>query len=184
MQGVITAAPVIETQRLRLRGHRVEDFADCAAMWADPEVVRYIGGRPFSAEESWSKILRYAGLWPLLGYGYWAIEEKASGRFVGEAGFADFRREIVPSLDGMPEAGWVLAPWSHAKGFATEAMRAALAWGDRNLGVAETVCIILPEHTASIRVAGKCGYEQAGMATYKGHHTSLFRRPTPGGKES
>lgn len=170
------AAPVIETERLRLRGHRVDDFGDVAAMWADPAVVRYIGGRPFSAEESWSKILRYAGLWPLLGYGYWAIEEKATGRFAGEAGFADFRREIEPPLDGMPEAGWVLATWAHGQGFATEAVRATLAWADRRLGGRRTACIVDPEHAASVRVALKCGYREFARATYKGQPTVMLRR--------
>jgi len=170
------AVPVIETARLRLRGHRAADFADCAAMWADPTVVRHIGGRPFSAEETWGKMLRYAGLWSLLGYGYWAIEERASDRYVGEAGFADFRREIEPSFDGMPEAGWVLASWSHGQGFATEAVRAALAWGDRHFGARPTACIIVPEHAASIRVAQKCGYREFVQATYKGHATVMFRR--------
>lgn len=174
--GVSTAAPVMETARLRLRGHRIEDLGDVAAMWGDPEVVRHIGGRPFSTEESWSKILRYAGLWPLLGYGYWAIEERASGRFVGEAGFADFRREIEPSFDGMPEAGWVLASWAHGKGFATEAVSAAVAWADRHLGGRQTACIIVPAHAASIRVAEKCGYREFVRATYKGHETVMFRR--------
>ena len=61
------AAPTLETPRLALRAHRRDDFAACAAMWADPEVVRHIGGRTFSAEESWSRLLRYGGLWTLLG---------------------------------------------------------------------------------------------------------------------
>ena len=102
--------PIVETARLRLRGHRAEDFDDCAAMWADPSVVRHIGGRPFPAEETWTKILRYAGLWALLGFGYWAVEEKASGRYVGDVGLADFKRDVQPSFDGAPEIGWALAP--------------------------------------------------------------------------
>ena len=60
---------------------------------------RALGGQPFAAEDVWSKLLRYAGHWALLGFGYWAIEEKSSGRFVGEAGFADFKRAIEPSFD-------------------------------------------------------------------------------------
>jgi len=52
------SVPPLETARLRLRGHRVEDFAACAAMWADPVVTRYIGGRPFTAEEVWTRLLR------------------------------------------------------------------------------------------------------------------------------
>src|SRR4051794_241975 len=98
-----------------MRGHCVEDFAACAAMWTDPEVTRHIGGRAFSAEESWAKLMRYVGHWALLGYGFWVIEERASGRFAGEAGFADFRRDIRPSLDDTPEIGWVLAPWAHGR---------------------------------------------------------------------
>jgi RimJ/RimL family protein N-acetyltransferase len=171
----MTAAPVVETARLRLRGHRAEDFADCAAMWADAAVVRHIGGRPFPAEETWSKILRYAGLWPLLGFGYWAIEETASGRFVGDVGFADFKREMHPSFAGAPEIGWALAPWSHGRGYATEAAGAAVAWGDRRFG-AVTVCMIAPGNAASIRVAEKCGYHAYARTAYKGEPTILFRR--------
>ena len=59
-------------------------------MWADPQVTRFIGGKTLTEEESWTKFLRYAGLWPFLGFGYWVVEEKASLAFVGEIGFADF----------------------------------------------------------------------------------------------
>jgi len=120
------AVPVIDTDRLTLRGHRLEDFSACAAMWGDSEVTRYIGGKPFSPEEVWTKVLRYVGHWSLLGFGYWVIQEKLSGRFVGEVGFADFKRDIKPSLEGVPEIGWVLASWASGKGLATEAVRAAV----------------------------------------------------------
>ena len=97
--------PILETERLRLRGHRRDDFAASAAMWADPIVTRYIGGKPLSPEEAWGKMLRYAGLWSLLGYGYWAVEERASGEFAGELGFADLKRDIEPSLGDTAGAG-------------------------------------------------------------------------------
>ena len=48
-------------------------------MWSDAEVTRFIGGKPLSGEEVWARILRYAGHWSMLGYGYWLIEEKATG---------------------------------------------------------------------------------------------------------
>jgi RimJ/RimL family protein N-acetyltransferase len=60
------------------------------------------------------RLLRYVGHWAVLGFGYWVVEEKASGEFVGETGFADYRREMKPSLDGAPEIGWVLTPRFHA----------------------------------------------------------------------
>ena len=138
-------APTLETPRLILRAHTLDDFSECAAMWASPIVTRHIGGRAFTAEESWSRLLRYAGHWRLLGFGYWAIVERGSTRFVGEVGFADFHRDITPSFDGAPEAGWVLAPWSYGQGFATEALGAATAWIDAALDPDRTVCIIDPE---------------------------------------
>ena len=169
-------APLIATERLTLRAHRVEDFAACAALWADPGVVRHIGGRPFSAEETWTKLLRYAGLWPLLGFGYWAIEEKASGGFVGELGFADFKRDIEPPLGDRPELGWALASRVHGRGYATEAVSAVLAWGDAALGRRQTVCLISPDNLPSLRVAARAGYRELQRTTYKGQPTIIFAR--------
>jgi RimJ/RimL family protein N-acetyltransferase len=169
-------APTIETDRLILRAHRVDDFGACAAMWADPVVTRYIGGKPSTAQQSWSRILQYAGLWSLLGFGYWAIEEKATGTFIGELGFADFKRDIDPPFDGMPELGWALAPHAHGKGYATEAVRAAVAWGDANLVATRTACMISPENTASISVAKKCGYREYARTMYNTALTILFSR--------
>jgi RimJ/RimL family protein N-acetyltransferase len=168
--------PLIETERLKLRGHRLEDFIDCAAMWADPEVTRYIGGKPFSEEEVWARFLRYVGHWSLMGFGYWAIEERATGSFTGELGFADLKRDIEPSIKGVPEVGWVLASQAHGKGYATEALRAAVAWGEAHFGQTRTVCIIRPENLKSIRVAEKCGYREFRRTTYKEHPTIMFAR--------
>ena len=49
---------------------------------------------------------------------------------MGEAGRAEFQREMTPSIAGVPEVGWVLSPQFHGKGYGTEAVRAACAWGD------------------------------------------------------
>jgi RimJ/RimL family protein N-acetyltransferase len=171
-----TVAPVLTTPRLTLRPHAVSDFPDCAALWADPAVVRHIGGKPFTREEVWARLLRYAGHWSLLGFGFWVVRETASSRFVGEVGLADFHREIEPSFDGAPEAGWVLAPWSHGKGFATEAVRAVLAWAETNLSAQRTVCMIDPPNAPSLRVAAKCGYREWTRAKYKEAEVILFER--------
>jgi RimJ/RimL family protein N-acetyltransferase len=168
--------PVLETPRLKLRAHRLDDFVHSAAMWADPLVAQYISGKPLTEEESWTKFLRYAGHWQLLGFGYWAVEEKATGDFIGEIGFADYKRDLQPSLNGVPEIGWVLASRAHGKGYASEAVRAAVAWGDAHFRPARTACIIVPENLASIRVAVKCGYRDPQPATYRGKPTLLFVR--------
>jgi RimJ/RimL family protein N-acetyltransferase len=168
--------PTLETERLTLHGHRREDFAESAALWGDPEVTRHIGGKPFTAEEVWSRLLRHVGHWALLGFGYWVVREKASGRFVGEAGFQDLERAIEPPFDGAPEIGWVLAPWSHGRGYATEAALAAIAWGAQRFGDARTVCLIDLENTRSIRVAEKCGYREQVRTTYKGKPVIVLER--------
>jgi RimJ/RimL family protein N-acetyltransferase len=170
------AIPVIETERLRLRGHRVEDFRECAAMWGDPAVTRYISGRPFTAEEVWARLLRYVGHWTLLDFGFWLIEEKATGSFVGEAGLAEFQREIEPRIQGVPEVGWVLSPRCYGRGYATEAVHAGLAWSEKRFGAARTVCLIHPENLASLRVAEKCGYREFQRTTYRGQATVMFER--------
>lgn len=175
--------PILETERLRLRGHRVEDFPGSARMWADPIVTGYIRRTPFTPEETWSRLLRYIGHWTLMGFGYWAIEEKGKGTFSGEVGFADYRRDISPSLAGVPEIGWALAPHAHGKGFATEAVRAVIEWGDAKFGQRKTACIIAPENTASIRVAVNCGYRELQRTTYHGEPTVMYVRE-PGGNKS
>ena len=170
-------APIsIDTERLTLRAHRLEDFPDTRAMWAQPEVTRYIGGRPLAEEEVWLRLLRYVGHWSLLGFGYWAIRERGSDRFAGEVGFAIGKRSLEPSFGDAPEIGWALAPWAHGKGYATEAVRAALAWGADHFGPRRTVCMISPENLPSLRVAEKCGYREFARTTYKGDPIILFER--------
>lgn len=172
----MTTDSIIETERLILRPHRAEDFGDLAAMWGDPAVTRFIGGRPSTAEESWARLLRYGGLWGLLGFGYWAARDRATGRFVGDVGFAEFRRGL--GFEGVPEAGWVLSPWAHGRGLAGEAVRAALAWADAR-GWARSVCIIDEENAPSLRLGGACGYREASRLTYKDHPVVLMERLRP-----
>jgi RimJ/RimL family protein N-acetyltransferase len=173
-EGVI---PVLETERLQLRAPSADDLDASTLMWGNEGVVRHIGGKVFSREEVWSRILRARGLWAMLGYGYWAVYAKDSGRFVGDVGFADFHRAFEPSIEGIPEMGWVLDPWCHGRGFGGEAAKAALAWGEAQLGAREFSCIIDPENDASIRLALKLGFSEAARTLYKGSPILVFRRP-------
>ncbi len=168
--------PILETERLRLRGHRANDFAAVAAMWSDPIVNRYTTGKPLASDDAWGKALRNAGLWPVLGYGYWVIEEKATGEFVGETGFADFHRQIEPPLTGMPEMGWVLLSQFHGKGYATEATRAAINWGDEHITVKPMCCIIHVENAVSVRLAHKLGFRESHRSAYKNHDVIVMLR--------
>lgn len=175
------SAPTLTTPRLILSAHTTADYEAGVELWSDPLVTRFISGRPSTREEVWSRLLRYAGLWALLGFGYWAVRDRVSGAFLGDVGLADFHRDVAPAVESMPEAGWVLRPAAHGQGFATEALGAVLAWSDAHLagpsgGAAWTFCLIDPDNRASVRVAEKCGFRPYGRVTYQGQPTSLFRR--------
>ncbi|WP_156460027.1 GNAT family N-acetyltransferase [Mesorhizobium sp. Root157] len=170
------SAPILETERTVLRPHKLEDFDAYCAMGADPAFFRFIGGRARTREESWQRLLRHAGMWSLIGFGFWAIEEKASGRFIGEAGLHDLKRDLVPSIEGVPEAGWGFVSDVHGKGIATEVVNRFVAWSDEVFGPSRTVCIIDPENGASLNVAQKCGYREVLRTVYHEHDTILLER--------
>jgi RimJ/RimL family protein N-acetyltransferase len=169
--------PVIETRRLILRPHRPADHDAYTALWAAPETVRFIGGRPLSRSECWIRILRQIGHWQVQGFGFWALEDKATGALAGEAGFHDLRRDIVPAFDGVPEAGWALSPAFHGRGLGSEVVEAIHAWGDRHLGAERSVCIIEPENHASLHIARSVGYGEPVETTHGGTPILLLSRP-------
>lgn len=173
--------PELLTPRLLMRGHRAGDFDAMLHLWSDERVIRHILGRPSTPSETWTRLLRYVGHWQVLGFGYWAIEDRTTGAFLGEVGFADYKRDIQPSLDGVPEAGWVIAPEAQGKGLATEALAAALAWADANFIDPKTTCIMAPQHAASIRVAAKNGFAERGLATFMNEPTLVMERIRPNG---
>ena len=117
------------------------------------------------------------GLWSLFGYGYWAVERREDGRMIGQVGFADFKRDMVPSIETIPEMGWLFAADAGGQGYATEAALAASAWADAVLQAPEIVAIVDANNLASIRVAQKCGFGDREPATYRGEPILLFRRP-------
>ncbi|HET9429376.1 MAG TPA: GNAT family N-acetyltransferase [Allosphingosinicella sp.] len=169
--------PVLETARLRLRPYRAGDLEAQAAILADPQVTRYLGGTPLSREDAWRRLLCGPSLWTLLGYGYWAVERLEGGSMIGFMGFADFKRDMAPSIDGLPEMGWIFAPEAQGQGYCTEAVRAGLAWADETLKGEKIVAIINPDNLPSIRVAERCGFSGRQEATYRGEPILLFTRP-------
>ena len=173
-------APTLVTERLTLRETRLEDFEPSAAMWADEAVVRHISGHPSTRFESWARLLRFPGLWELLGYGYWSVIETETNTLVGQAGLADFKREMTPSIEGIPEAGYVLSPKVHGKGYATEAMSAVMRWADNVLDAPRYCALIAPDNAASIRVAEKLGFGDRQEALFSGQPTYLLWRPRGG----
>lgn len=153
-----TSAPTLTTPRLILRAHTRADYDALHAIWSDPLVTKFIGGRPSTAQDSWFRIMRYLGHWPLMGFGYFAACDRQTGAYIGDIGIAHHKRGIHPDFDSAPEAGWVLSPSAFGKGYAAEAMTAVLDWFTSVHGKTRTVCMIETAHADSHKVATKLGY--------------------------
>lgn len=167
---------MLETERLRLRGHELEDFPIILGIWTDPKVALHVSKQPLTEEKIWTKFLRKSGHWALLGCGYWIVEDKADRRVIGEVGFGEFKREITPSIRGEPEIGWGFAASEHGNGYATEAANAAVKWGDAHFAAEHMSCIVNVANTASIRVAEKAGFEITASAVYQGEDIFICHR--------
>jgi RimJ/RimL family protein N-acetyltransferase len=152
----------LETERLILRMFREDDFEQYAKFCADPEVMRYIGGKPYTRVEAWRHMAYLVGHWHLRGYGHWAVVEKASGNFVGRIGF------LNPA--GWPgfEIGWTLGREHWGKGYATEGARRALKYAFTEMGKDHVISLIHPENQASIRVAERLGEKPEGRTEVLG----------------
>ena len=160
------AVDVIETPRLRLRPF-ANDLSDLDALHeiqSDVEHMRFYP-HPFSREESRAWIERALERETRYGFSLWAIEDRATGEFLGNCG------PVPQVVDGVGEIelGWSVTPRRAGQGIATEA---AAAWRDRCLGAVglnHVISLIRPENVPSRRVA-----EKIGMTVWKEtHHGSL-----------
>lgn len=155
--------PTLKTERLTLRGFRDTDRPLYAGMRADPEVVRFLPGGealvPFADEIAESRIRSFRAGWRS-GFGVWAIEETASGRFAGYAGLARLERSAdVEVLYGLARAFW-------GRGYAREAAAAALGFGFGPAGLQRIVAFVVPDNAASVRVIEALGMRFEGTRAY------------------
>ncbi len=171
-----TKSVIVETGRIRLRPHGYSDFADVAALWADPSVIEHIMPEPLSRSEAWTRLLRYVGHLAMLPYGYWVVEDRTSREFLGEVGFADWKREINPSIEGLPEIGWVIKSPAQRQGLATEAIQAALNWADQNIDAPHTVALISPAHDISMKLARRFGFGEPETGSLRNSSVLILRR--------
>jgi RimJ/RimL family protein N-acetyltransferase len=150
-------------------------------MWADPEVMRFMG-EPATRENTWARVLRYIGHWTAFGHGMWAVRDHEN-RFCGDVGIFDSRRDLDPQLTA-PEVGWVLATWAQGRGFATEALTAAIDWFERTHGRRELWCMVDPDNAPSLRVAAKQGFVETDRPLYHGEQVVVLTRPSTPGRAS
>lgn len=163
----------LETDRLRLRLWRQEDFEIYAAYYAREETARFVGG-VMARDKAWRHMAALAGHWTLKGFGVWAVEEKASGDFIGAAGL--WEPEGWPEL----EVGYWLVNMAHGKGYATEAASSARHHAYSRLGATTLVSYIDPSNTPSRKVAERLGAREEGVIDLLdlGLHC-VYRHPSP-----
>jgi len=147
---------------------REEDFEPYASICADSEVMRYLGGKPLTREETWRHMAFLVGHWHLLGYGIWALEERSSRRLIGRIGF------LNPA--GWPgfELGWTLERASWGKGYATEGARVALNYAFTKLDREHVISLIQPDNMSSIRVAERLGESLEGQTEVLGKQVLIY----------
>ena len=166
----MTPIPTIETERLIMRPWREADHQAYAEMLGDERVMCWLGG-PMTADQAWRHMAMMVGHWYLRGYGTWALEEKATGRFVGRAG--PWYTPMFPE----PEIGWTLCFPAHGQGYATEAARAARTFAYRERGWTTAISLIAPRNIASARVAEKLGCRPERRIEFKGIDVDVWRHP-------
>jgi RimJ/RimL family protein N-acetyltransferase len=141
-------------------------------MMADPDVTRFLGdGRPLDRADAWRQLALLIGHWELRGFGLWAVEERASGQFIGRIGCHE--------PEGWPgfELGYVLAREAWGHGLAREGSAVALDFARRSLGRDTIISLIRPANRASIAVAEHFGARRTGSVEFFGATTDVYRYP-------
>jgi RimJ/RimL family protein N-acetyltransferase len=164
--------PVLETDRLRLRGFREDDLDAFAEFCGNATLTRFVGGVT-DRRTTWGRIAAYIGHWTMRGYGHWAIEEKKSDRFVGYTGL------WYPHGWPEPEIIWGLVADAHGRGYATEAARSARQYAYRHLGWRTAASFIAPENVPSQKVAQRLGAVRERDFKLFNTAVGLYRHPAP-----
>ncbi len=167
------AVPVLETDRLRLRAWREEDLPPFVEFCARDVTARFVGG-VCNRSEAWRRIALQVGHWVMRGYGTWALEDKADGRWVGYSGL------WYPEGWPEPELMWALAARCHGRGYATEAAARAREYAYRVLGWKTLISCIAPENVRSQKVAQRLGAGFERRIDLRGTEVGVWRHPGPG----
>ncbi|MBG6249241.1 MULTISPECIES: GNAT family N-acetyltransferase [Symbiopectobacterium] len=152
---------MIETERLILRQWRDEDYPIYAQLNADPEVMRYFP-ELMSREESDAQIGRFTKHIANKGWGFWAVELKSSGEFIGFIGLHKQKEESGIPHAPLIEAGWRLQARHWGNGYATEGAKRVIRYAFEQLESPEVYAYTPLQHMASQRVMIKAGMTNTG----------------------
>ena len=162
---------ILETARLIIRRWTPADAEAAFAIYGDPEVTRYLGGSgpDPSIEQTRAMLERVIGREARTpGLGFWAVEEKDTGRLIGGA--------LLQSVEETPEieVGYHFAQSAWGQGYATEVTRALVRYGFETHGLDRIIGLVFPENHASRRVLEKAGLTYEGRGSYFGHDLDVL----------
>lgn len=164
----VTSVPYLHTERLMLREYRREDFDAFAAHVADPVSAAHLV--PADRPAAWRIFCSQAGLWLLHGAGWWAVEEKETGRPVGTIG-AFFREEST-----VMELGWNTYRAYWGRGFANEAAVAVLHHVFETRREPKVRALIASANESSLRVARRLGLAYEAETELYGKAVGVYTR--------
>ena len=168
----ITSVPTLHTERLMLREFRRQDFDAFAAHVADPVSSAHLV--PADRQTAWRIFCTGAGLWLIDGAGWWAVEEKETGRLVGNVG-AFFREEST-----VMELGWNTYRAFWGRGFANEAAAAALHHAFEIRREPKVRALIAAANASSLRVARRLGLTHESETEIYGRAAGVYTREREG----
>ena len=160
---------ILETEHLLFRPLTLSDLDDLTALYADPEVMRFLGG-PRSKDEVQRVLNRYIQEYQIYGHSFFATIQKSDQRFIGHCGLLNQEVEGQPEV----ELGYVLAPQYWQRGLALEGTQALKDYGLQQLGFPRLISLIPPGNTASIHIAEKIGMQYERDVDQWGQHFRLY----------
>ncbi len=163
------AIPVLETERLTLRGPRESDIPAMEGFGKSPR-NRFMGGT-YDGFGAWRAVMAMAGHWAFRGYGYWSVDRRADGAFLGRVG------PILNPGDTVPELVWHLFDGFEGQGYMTEAALAARAHCRGALGLTALVSFIDPDNARSIALARRFEAVRVGKVEDDGRPYQVWQHP-------
>src|SRR5258708_6370247 len=160
---------ILETENLLFRPLTDFDLDDLAKLYADPEVMQFLGG-PRGREEVQRVLNRYIREYQIYGHSFFATILKSEQRFIGQCGLLHQEVEGEPEV----ELGYVLARpyWQH--GLAVEGIQALKDYGLQQLGFPRLISLIPPDNQASIYIAEKIGMQYEREIVQWGQHFRIY----------
>jgi RimJ/RimL family protein N-acetyltransferase len=173
----------LETERLLLRLPEPADAAGYAAVWSDPDVVRFLGGKPWTLEDAERGVARMRRHWDWFGLGLFSVVRKEDECLLGRVGFLVWDPErwvnghhakLEPPLE--TEVGWTLGREHWSRGYATEAALVCRDWALGELDLTRLISLIARGNAASVRVAEKIGehFERQVAGGFFRHPVDLY----------